>query len=132
MLCTITNFAAGTFKRDPQYLMPKNGLMCPDPNNSNDRRRLRTRLRALQCCQYHSHKFWLLAVRGTLTINMPLLKYRPCYRHLRQRGLNHEYSNPAPWRTPCKTFSRNHNKWFTGPRPTATWWRRRCDWPWQW
>lgn len=37
-----TNFAAGTFKRDAQYLT-KNGLMCPDPNNSNDRRRFANR-----------------------------------------------------------------------------------------
>lgn len=33
------NFAAGTFNRVAQYLMPKRGLICPDPNHPNDRRR---------------------------------------------------------------------------------------------
>lgn len=58
-VCNCTNFIAGAFKGDAQYLMPKKGLMCPDPNNSNDRRRLRTGL----SYRHYSHKYWWLAVR---------------------------------------------------------------------
>lgn len=78
-----TNFAAGTFKRDAQYLT-KNGLICPDPNNSTFCEPDSALYNAASITLIGTGS-WLFV--GSFTINMPLLKYGPCYRHLQQQEL---------------------------------------------